>query len=247
MVNEAEEKITVKERLYTLGNPKLSKSAVNCYLECPFQFHTKYVNGNNELDKNFYPFLYGIDVHGIFEKFYIPGETDLNKLIKNVVMNYKYIKYKKLVDNFIEFNKELKENMGDNFIPYKTEFRIKNEKLNVSGVIDRVQFDGEKYIVIDYKQRGADYFDDNGEVLDKYKFELAVYTYLFEQETGLEVGYWGIYFAKDGKLLYSERKQEDIDAAIRIINETRENINKELKGEQKIKRCEKCRYCKKYE
>jgi hypothetical protein len=233
------------KRLYSLENQKLSKSMINSYISCPFQFHKVFVEGDNRLDDNFFPFIYGRTIHEIFNNFYNGESNDINRLIQNIVLTKDFHKHKDIINKFISFNLDLKKEFGNNFIPYKREFKIINRKINVSGIIDRVQFDGQNYYIIDYKQKGADY-NNVKECLNPYRFELALYTYLFEKETEISIKGWGIYFCKTGKLIWEERSQVEIFKCLKLIKEVRQKINEELKNKEEIKRCEICRYCKEY-
>jgi CRISPR/Cas system-associated exonuclease Cas4 (RecB family) len=237
---------TNDDRRYSLERPKLSKSSVKGYEACPFKFHKVYIEGKNELDNNFEPFVRGRAVHKLLEDFYKLGESDINKLATEAILSPGYLEYKDIMDKFIVFNQILKENLGEHWLPKYMELKMFDKETFISGIIDRVQFDGEGYMIIDYKQKGSDYYKVKENSLKWYRFELALYTYLFEKTTGLDVKKWGVYYAQEGQLVYEDVDREEIKNAVAKVLEIREKINKELRGEAPIIGCGKCNYCKEY-
>ena len=234
------------KRLYTLENPKLSKSTINSYLKCPFAFHKRYVEGDDRLDKENKAYEFGSNVHTLLEEFYNPKTTNIDLLAYEAIKHPLFQEYSWIMRKFIDFNHKLKTELGDNFIPYFKELKIQDPDKNISGIIDRVQFDGKDFMIVDYKQRGADYEETENENLRKYRFELALYTYLFEKSTGNKVKWWGVYFAQNGKLQYEPVDRNEINTALKLVDETRENINKEIRGETQVHKCGRCEYCKTY-
>lgn len=94
--------------------------------------------------------------------------------------------------NFIAKNEQL--------IPYRSEWRVYDEKYKVVGSIDAVYKKGDKYVIIDFKtneqirrqgfngERALEPFThlENCE-FDKYSLQLSVYRYILEEKYGIEI------------------------------------------------------------
>jgi CRISPR-associated protein Cas4 len=221
---------------------RLSKSAVLTYESCPYNFKLDYIlnfRKDRPEPEEGTPLKIGTDVHKIFEDYYkLPEarmiEESYEDSILDILMSMRGAKkYKNHMENFASFNVaqiEGHEEKGlkilakgvPGYIPQKLEMEIYNKDINVLGYIDRVDLEENGFRVIDYKSSKRD------RPAKHYLFELALYAYLFEEETGFEVYDAGIYFSNPGKLRVIPIEEEDKKRAVKKVFQTREAIEKKI-------------------
>jgi len=205
---------------------------VKTYLQCPLKFKLRFVD-EIPVDIKATALIRGNEIHQLLEDFYKPKTNDLNILAEKIKEHKYYEPHKDAVKNFIAFNKRIQEKYNGNCRPCHTEVKIHNLDLNVNGVIDRVDFDGKSHAIIDYK---------TGKIrnMSEYRFELAIYTILFEEEYNKKVTHWGVYFVDHDEFILEEVSPMEILNAKALVHKTREKIlNKEFPKKPSYL----CRWC----
>ena len=218
-------------------NIRLSKSAIQSYEQCPWKFWIEYVLRIRP-EKIPEAAQMGIDIHNLFDS-YFKGNL-------GVLQNKK--EYKVHVDNFINFNEFCKVD------PLLHEGKFKDDELNYSGILDRLQtINGETWL-IDYKtgncksQRWDDKLHRYVECspIDNYLFELYGYAYLTNKFTEFKVDRVAIFFtAPDGGVVDSKViTQKDIDETVEHIKKVDSEIKEKLKLGESAFKCTKSSLCK---
>jgi CRISPR/Cas system-associated exonuclease Cas4 (RecB family) len=216
---------------------RLSKSAVLTYEQCPYNYKLDYIldfRHQRPEPEEGSPLKKGTEIHEIFENYYKLPEAKIIKEpyeenIFDLLMSMKNAhKYENHMENFAAFNVaqiEGHEGKGLKIMPKgifgyipQTEMRVFNEELNCLGYIDRVDMEENGMRVIDYKSSKRD------KPAKHYLFELALYAYMYEQETGQKVYDAGIFFSNTGKLRTLVIEEQDKLGAIKKLQDTRKAI-----------------------
>lgn len=221
---------------------RLSKSAVLTYENCPYNFKLDYklnFRKKRPEPEEGSPLKIGTDVHKIFEDYYKLPEARMVKEpyednILDILMSMRNArKYEDHMENFANFNVaqiEGHEEKGlkilakgvPGYIPKHREMEIYNKGINVLGYIDRVDEEENGPRIIDYKSskkhKPAKYF----------LFELSLYAYLYEQETGEKVYDAGIYFSTPNKLRTIVIEEEDKLRAVKKVFDTRKAVEQNI-------------------
>ena len=196
----------------------LSKSKIKCYRQCPFKYKGIYEDGLLISEKP-KAFVRGIAIHAA-----------LDKLGKGTLIDIPE-EYKKIVNDVKEINRKLKSKI------ILTEEIIYDRERLISGIIDRVdELEDGSLLLLDYKS-GNEY------QFETYRFELALYSYLYELKYKRRIKYIAIFFVEKNKLVYEELKEEDIEDALDEVDEVDEKIQL---GEFKMKKGFWCSYCEMY-
>ncbi len=206
----------------------LSKSQIQLFLQCPLKWKFIYVDELTQVVSE--QRARGTAIHQQIENFYNDIElinskdkitpiiiAKKDKILNSTFYNFEKERIKSCLDKEGNFNIKY-------FNPLHQELKINNEKIRVRGIIDAVYVNSgdDKLIVIDWKT--GKYRKDD---LDKYRFELALYKYLYEQEYKQEVGYWGIYFIDANKLFFEKVEQKYVDKALATVFVVRNEIERE--------------------
>jgi len=173
----------------------------------------------------------GQDKHIIFENAVKNAKTSLEveQLVKSD-KNYK--KYSIDCNNFIEYQKQ------KDILPLYVEEELYDEELNIIGIVDRVECTKDGLLLIDYKT------GKSSTNIAKYRFELALYAYLFEKLHNQRIAQWGIYFSTSGQLLKEGRSQAEIDKAVEKVRQVRRDIKTcEGSNDWPKKYTPLCNYC----
>ena len=211
---------------------RLSKSKIGTWEKCPFLFKLKYIDGK-AFDVKTPQMERGNEIHKLMEDYYKPEVKTIENLNKEITKQEKFVVHKEAVENFIKFNKRWNDS-----IPLYTEQELYDETYNIIGIIDRIGIRDNKIILWDYK---------SGQLHDlgKYRFELALYTYLFEINHNQKVDYWGIFFVDHNVDMIEPVNRQEMQKAIEKVV----SIRKEIKAcSDKNEFCKKfnydCRWCK---
>lgn len=151
----------------------MSKSRTLAYLNCPFNFKCVYID---KFPRESSPALEkGSCVHEVIDWAYTQtmpdGRYPTIDEFENLVKNHEsYKKYQKPFDNFLAFCRKL----GDNYRPILWEDTIELE--NMIGIIDVVFEDSNSLLIMDFKTGKMK------DVMTHFKFELAMYCYLYEKK-----------------------------------------------------------------
>ena len=221
---------------------RMSKSAVLTYLQCPFRYYLEYIK---RVPRRVVPeqLKRGSEIHSMADKFYDTDEKSITGAIEIIKKHPNYEKYKEPVKNFIKRNKEIISEGKDVLIkPVYKELKLHDKELNIKGIIDAIQKDDKMTVLTDYK---------TGKLHDitKFRFELALYTYLYEKQYNDKVTHWEVYFIDHDKSKIEKRSQEEIDKALATVLEVRSLIKNEKFGKKPSWLCSYCScfkngYCK---
>ncbi len=199
----------------------VSKSRIKTLESCPLLFKFQYIDHKVPDIPPAVITKIGLDVHDIFNKFY--DNISMDKMSKNP---YEYFKnsmmvlpqYQNIFNLFCKFQAqrwELTENK-DFFMPVLKEKKIINN--NETGIIDVVHYDGENYIVLDYKSSA-----NNPTSL---RFELNFYAKIIDDSKILDkpIKYISAYGYKDGSFFCEEIGIRSYNVMLKKVKEFR-NIN----------------------
>jgi CRISPR/Cas system-associated exonuclease Cas4 (RecB family) len=177
---------------------RLSKSRVNLFLECPKKYYYEHTLGlkkyidEPELGT---PLRIGVDVHELFEWYYLQPEAREIKEPYRESMQTIFDKnpmselYQHYISNFIEFNLVMIEQFGvPGYMPEAVELELFEPKLNLIGIIDVVFYQDGVRTIIDYKT------GKTPKGIREYRLELVMYKIIYEQVTGNKVDCVGVYF-----------------------------------------------------
>jgi putative RecB family exonuclease len=111
-------------------------------------------------------------------------------------------KYPKEIKHFIEYQKNV------NFlVPESVEEKVYDKELDLVAMWDRVDFDGDKRCMIDYKTGRLKKVED-------HKFELLLYAYIYMRKYKRRIDYVAIYFVDHGKFDIMPITDDDIEGFI---------------------------------
>ena len=215
---------------------RLSKSKILMFEQCPYRY-LRTIIGNwkppivpPQLKK-------GIEVHRHIENVTKDSKTikEVHEKIKKVAMPQDQVMD---IVNFFNWQKKRK-------LPLYVEGRFFEEELNYSGVVDRVEIDENgKLIMIDYKTGKGQWYPSGKLKWPKYRFELAMYTYLFEKNHNQQIDRWGIYFTTKDKYVDEPVSREEIRKAVQRVIDNRKRIYEATKNKNWPKKPTLlCDYC----
>lgn len=210
---------------------RMSKSAVNTYLQCPYLFKLSYID-KVEMKKTPYAMNRGIDIHSIFEEFFAVKGT-INDAIKALHRSEDGMRFFRAVESAASLATFLSPDGKTMPKLAAAEKKMYSKELNFVGIVDAIFSDGNEYLLLDYKT-GKEH------PLKNYYFELALYAILAEKELGTIISYWGIYFIDSRRLVYEKINREKIDKANQVLNDVRKKImgrHFEKKVSQMCKTC----------
>jgi len=191
---------------------KLSKSKIGIWEKCPFLYKLLYIDNSLKESPKSPAMERGIKIHEVFDKLSTPECKDEKVFIKTAKAIPESYEYKDAIINLLKFNRK----WG---FPIFREEKLEDKKYGIDGIIDRVSIRDGKIILWDYKS-------GQSHPINKYRFELALYTYLFEINHNQKVDFWGIYFLdKDVEVIEAvDRKimQKAIDKVLAIRKEIEE-------------------------
>jgi ATP-dependent helicase/DNAse subunit B len=197
---------------------RLSKSKIYTFEKCPFYYKLTYLDDAIKDDKS-EPMQRGVEIHKLAEDFFKPENKTPENLIKEIQKHPLYEKHKEAVINIVKFNNR----MGFRMPLFREEILVEPE-LNIKGVIDRVDLDDKgNYILLDYKS-------GKKHPLSDYRFELALYTYLFEMTHNQKITHWGIYFIDADSEVIEKRDQQEIIKAIEKVKDIRRKIKERMES-----------------
>ncbi|MDY5041669.1 MAG: PD-(D/E)XK nuclease family protein [Eubacteriales bacterium] len=232
-----------------LSNDKVSVSEIEQYYSCPFKHFVERGLRLKENDKaEFDGRQYGNILHEyvklVVEYINKNGETGLkeysNKVFDDILNQDKY-KYLLLNPNNSNDIKGLKKEImrinnallniskSSQLKPQWLEkrcdgFKISNDNTSIilQGIIDRVDFDKDSFIIIDYKTGESD-FSDYTDIVSGKKLQLMVYAYIVSNITGkTPIGV----FYMPLKNIYSKGNSEELYKLKGAISSNLEDIFK---------------------
>lgn len=197
---------------------RLSVSKILCFEQCPFRYKLTYID---KIKSKVVPkqLVKGTQIHDVFDKSYDDKKLTIEQLKNNIRKQPIAIKHREHMNNFVKFNK--RRMVGDKItLPLFKEVKLYDAKLHFAGIIDRVEINNGKLVVIDYK---------TGKVgnLKKHHFQLSIYKHLFEKSYNMKVDKWGIYYSKDDIELTEDVDNSIVAESIKKIVTTRLMIEQE--------------------
>jgi len=217
---------------------RLSKSKLNTFKECPKKYYfTQYFPEEfieSEAMKR------GSQLHQLLEDYYKKYNGKNIRTKESALKEFSKIEGNE--EHFEEIKKFIDWLDKRGFpIPESLEEKIYSKKQDIVIMWDRIDFDGKVRILWDYKT-GKLY--KGKQFIDKFKFELMFYAFIYMLETKKKIDYVGIYFIDHGIQTLIKVTNEEIQ---KIINEIFE-LKLEMKDYQKNniwpgRYSWKCRWC----
>ena len=225
---------------------RLSKSKINTYLKCPFEFKLRYVD-KIESEPNEYMII-GSNIHKVAEIFVEKFKDDINDIdIEKELL--RIAEAEKIEESIIYHAVNLKaffeEVFGDKkYNLFSFEEYLHDKKNRFSGICDIILEDENGDLVI------VDYKTTNSRNFSRYRLELSYYKLLVENVCKRRISKVGIFFTDNAKLRlldvedidykYKYLSNAEIDEAIRIFRMVRRNVNS---GYFPVKKQFLCRLC----
>ncbi len=231
---------------------------------CPYIFYLENVLGLEITEETSFEIEareWGELVHEVLEKLYADGEIPLAEIPKrienilNALLAEKHLPpfwkdcakriFEKLLPDFIEEEKNLREK---GFHPYKTEVKIKDKFLPglfIYGKVDRIDQQGNFYLILDYKTGGQQIFPKD--IAHGSHLQLPLYSYLLRKQS-LPICGFGIYSLRERKVKWLAKTEEEAKAAEALaFNFGRDSILMALKGHfpstpSNKDNCQNCHY-----
>lgn len=247
-ITKNEEKIILE---YNFKNISISPTKLKDFLECKRRYYYKYVKKLKSFEMpTIMPVEYEIGniLHKTFMKLYSRKNCyeNLNELkndFKKIALDYvkdKNLFFRLDISLWIEklntlFENEIKR-FKSGFYIYKTEEKFYRdfEGFKIEGTIDRIDFNGKNYQIIDYKSGKVDNSikKDFEKITD---FQLVFYYLLTEKYLDVEGAYY--YDLSSGTLkkeMQLEEKKEFLKTVFEKLNEKEIDFSK----------CDDIKYCK---
>ena len=188
----------------------ITKSKIKTYDQIPRLFKYIHIDKLKPDTPKHFVTNRGLILHDLFKKFfdYVSYEN-----VEGNIFNYFCSamevdeKYRLDLNRFCK-NEEILYRLKQK--PIYLEYEIGYD--NLFGIIDRINFDGTNYSIIDYKSNVKD--------IDSYLFELYFYKHIIDL-SGLfdkPIKYVGIYGYNDTKLFFEPTKQELSDLMLKKLN-----------------------------
>ena len=209
---------------------KKTKSRINTLGTCPYLYKLQYIDFRLPDYQNSVLGKIGTEVHKIFEQFFgyiniedipdIPYQYFIN--IMNVPLHYKNV-----YNAFCEMESRRYVGLEDKstYMPIFLEKYLING--DESGIIDRVDYYKNEYLVLDYKSSTSN--------PSKLRFELNFYKKLLDESSILDkpVKYIGAYGYRTGTLFIEEVSKRSYNSMLRKVEAFElldfKNINYEKK------------------
>jgi len=220
----------------------ISKSKIKTYESCPLNFKWSYLDKKIPDIPEAAVTKIGINIHDIFDKFY--DNINIEKVTENpyeyFVNSMKVLpQYQNIFNLFCMFQARrwIKTKDKTHFIPLLREKKIINN--DEVGIIDAVFWDGNEYLVLDYK--GSVNNPSN------LRFELNFYKKLVDESKILDkpIRYIASYGYKDGSFFCEDIKDRSYNLMLKKI-ENFKNIDFKNIEYPKMPgyHCSYCRYPK---
>jgi len=215
---------------------RLSKSSILAYEHCPYSFYLSKIKKAKIPDEEMpVQLVKGTEVHEMLDDFYKPKTDDIAKLEMEIKKHKNYHKHETEINNFINLNRRISKKTKK-FKPLFREVKVEDKDINILGFIDCVHFDGKNKAIIDYKT-------GREKSITPFRFELALYTYMFEKEFNQKITHWGLYFVSHDKFKVEQKNVDEMKKAVKKVQDVRKLIH-----EKKFDKCPGylCKWCKYY-
>lgn len=207
-------------KTFSFDEPWLSKSDIKLYKMCPYAW---YLNNIEELEPEVPEAMQrGTDFHEWAEEVY--GKIDREAVLTEESTVYeemrKYAPPGEVYENFAQMEqKRWEKDPTEKYFPVKTEEFLFDEDLLFMGTYDRLDKQGDDYVVVDYKT--GEYKDYK---VSDWRFELYGYKYLIEQNYSFDVDYMCVILPDSKKYVFEKFKAPTKRAFFRKIKNVREKI-----------------------
>jgi len=235
---------------------RFSKSKLNTFLSCPRKFWFDYVAKLPREEPEEGPLRIGLDVHSIFEWYYLQPEAatlsgDVETEMRRILMGHPLSGlYERYIENFISYNMDIIDSEGvPGYLPKNVELSLYDLDLDFIGIMDAVYDTRDGIVIVDYKT------GKSAASFEKYELEMTLYKVLYEKCTGEEVSYCGIFFPYQGVTRMAKCTDDPFhgpritsemeDSALELLDEVREFV-KSAGVERELYRATPsylCRFC----
>ncbi len=193
----------------------ISKSKINSLETCPLLFKYQYLEHRKPDVPKADVTQIGTDIHKIFHDFF-----DNIKLEEIPEQPYEYFcnsmkvddRYRRIFNHFCKIETDIFNMLKDKrcFMPVMREKDIIAD--NFHGIIDRVDWDGEHYSIIDYKSNVSN--------PSKLRFELNFYKMILEKSQLLDasVEYIGSYGYRDGLVFFEKVNERSYNSMLKKVD-----------------------------
>lgn len=193
----------------------ISKSKINSLETCPLLFKFQYLEHRKPDVPKADVTQIGTDIHKIFHDFF-----DNIKLEEIPEQPYEYFcnsmkvddRYRKTFNHFCKIETDIFNMLKDKryFMPVMREKDIMVDEFH--GIIDRVDWDGEHYTIIDYKSNVSN--------PSKLRFELNFYKMILEKSQLLDapVEYIGSYGYRDGLVFFEKVNERSYNNMLKKVD-----------------------------
>jgi len=212
------------------------------FRQCPFRYYKTKIKGwkpakiPEQLKK-------GIEIHDHLEH----ATTNVKTIadVKAKIMQRPVAKEQvKDIINFFNWQSKRK-------LPLYVEQDFFNKEHNLSGRVDRIDINEQgKLVMVDYKSgkgKRLNTLDQEGMPMPDwsyYRFELAIYTFLFESSHNQTIDKWGIYFTGINRYVEEPVIRQEIVEALKKVHAVRAEIQKAIDTNEWPKNYTYlCRYC----
>jgi len=204
--------------------PKLSKSRILQYCNCPQQYKLVQLN---DVPFTSPAMQAGTWFHDIAEKFFnrldygTMQPKNFENTLKSLMTDISWRAHKDWMDNFIKIETERFNRLPrHHYRPKHKEVKLKIGPL--SGIIDRVDYEPKegRYHIYDYKTGTV-------QGIKKHLFEMTVYAYLFREAFKKPIPKVGIIAVKTGKILSIDITEEHINKMLGIVKQVKKSITME--------------------
>jgi len=205
----------------------ISKSKIKTLQTCPRMFYYQYIEHRRPDVPTADVTIIGLEIHGLFNKFYdnikepIPEEP-FEYFINSMEVP---LRYKGIWNAFCKMETERYKKDKEHFFPVLREKMITVEDMR--GIIDRIDYNGTDYTIIDYKSNVSN--------PSNLRFELCFYKMLVDKSGILDksVQYVGSYGYKTGEVFIEKVKQRSYNSMLKKVEQFRNMKFKDIEYESK--------------
>lgn len=213
---------------------RYSPSRIQTYDTCHLKYKNHYIDHIEVEEPISYPAQFGSFVHEFAELYDGTNKKELIKLMRNYKINDEY---KQLtahtLKNIIKF---LKKYEKYEFEPEQT-FEYKNDRIWLYGIVDRIMFQTDKIVFVDYKT-------SKHASKEKHLFQMSFYNFMISKKQSIDPRdvMCIIYFPRpntEEKITFTKTKMQKFESDLyRKIEEIESN------NDWKAKKNGLCGWCK---
>ncbi|MFW6025475.1 MAG: PD-(D/E)XK nuclease family protein [Candidatus Woesearchaeota archaeon] len=191
---------------------RLSKSKIKSFKQCPRQLYLTQTYPEEIVKGE--ALIRGTELHDILDKLYsynidFKDKEQVYKTLLNLDTQNKYTPQLNLFVDWLE--------LLEFPVPENTEEKIYDKQDDIVIMYDRIDYDGEKRVLWDYKT-------GKKKNVNEFKFELMMYAYYFMKQKRKQVHYVGIYFIDYGTFDMLPVTKKDLQEVVADIHNEQANI-----------------------